>query len=244
MRIWSGVSGSFQANWYVAAPAGADSCVVIDPGQGAAEPCGRAVREAGLRPEAILATHGHIDHIASAALLADTWGVPLHIHPADRRFLTDPLAALSPGLAPLIDEAFPEGVSEPADVREYQLDEASGRGADGIGGLEFQFRHAPGHTPGSTLLVLGGGDGEPPAVFTGDVVFAGSVGRTDFAVGDPSAMRESLRSQVLTLPDAARLFPGHGPVTSLARERRTNPFLTREPSSLRFPPGLPPAERL
>jgi glyoxylase-like metal-dependent hydrolase (beta-lactamase superfamily II) len=224
MRIKAGTSGAFQANWYVVAPEHGDACVIIDPGQDAAEPCRAAVRESGRTPAAVLATHGHIDHIADAACLADAYGVPLHIHPADRPFLTDPVAALTPDLAPLIAAAFPDSFHEAADVREYPVDRVSGAGTVGIGGLEFHLRHAPGHTPGCTLLVLDG-DGAPPVVFTGDVVFAGSIGRTDFAVGDPAAMRRSLRRQVLTLPDAARLLPGHGPPTDLARERRTNPFL-------------------
>ncbi|MDR0592174.1 MAG: MBL fold metallo-hydrolase [Bifidobacteriaceae bacterium] len=222
MRIAGGTSGAFQANWYVVGPENGSECVIIDPGQDAAGPCRRAVAAAGLAPAAVLATHGHIDHIADAAELADGYGVPLHIHAQDRPFLTDPVAALSPELGHFFGSLFPGPFQEPADVREYQIEGEYGTGALGIGGLVFELRHAPGHTPGSTLLALGGAE---PLVFTGDVVFAGSIGRTDFRVGDPAAMRRSLARQVLTLPDAARLLPGHGPATTLARERRTNPFL-------------------
>ncbi|MDR1443024.1 MAG: MBL fold metallo-hydrolase [Bifidobacteriaceae bacterium] len=226
MRITSGSSGIFQANWYVVGPEHGNQCVVIDPGQHAAQPCVAAVQALGRDPAAVLATHGHIDHIAAAAYLADTWNVPLYIHGADRPFLTDPVAALTPDAAPMIHSLFPDGFHEPPDVREYQLDSGSETGVCGIGGMEFQLRHAPGHTPGCTLLLLE--DGTGPVAFTGDVVFAGSIGRTDFRVGDPAAMRRSLRRQVLSLPDAARLLPGHGPATSMAIERETNPYLREE----------------
>ncbi|MDR2373373.1 MAG: MBL fold metallo-hydrolase [Bifidobacteriaceae bacterium] len=222
MYVAGGVSGDFQANWYLVGPDAGTDCVVIDPGQDAAGPVGAALADSGRTPSAILATHGHIDHIADAAALASAFGVPLHIHAADRRFLTDPLAALLPAMAAMFDAIFPGPFVEPDDVREYQFEGARGRLE--AGGLAWELRAAPGHTPGCVLLAAGGGS-PAPLVFTGDVVFAGAIGRTDFAASDPQAMRRSLRDQVLSLPDAARLLPGHGPVTGMGRERRSNPFL-------------------
>ncbi|MDR1635350.1 MAG: MBL fold metallo-hydrolase [Bifidobacteriaceae bacterium] len=225
MFLTGGASGALQANWYVAGPEGGAECVVIDPGQDAAAACRAAVAESGRQVAAVLATHGHIDHVADAARLSDSWGVPLFIHSADRPFLVDPAAAVSPDLAPFVHMLFPDGIGEPSDVREYQIEGASGRGVVGIGGLEFEVSHAPGHTPGCVLLSLAAQGGRPPVVFTGDVVFAGSIGRTDFPVGDAAAMRRSLRDRVLPLPDAAVLLPGHGSATDMARERLGNPYL-------------------
>ncbi|MDR2380972.1 MAG: MBL fold metallo-hydrolase [Bifidobacteriaceae bacterium] len=225
MYLTGGTSGVFQANWYVAGPADGSACVIIDPGQDAAEACRAAVAASGRSVAAVLATHGHIDHVADAAALADGYGVPLFIHEADRPFLADPVAALTPDAAPVIAAMFPHGLRQAHEVREYPLDQESGAGGLGIGGLEFTLVHAPGHTPGCVLLAVVGAAGGPAVVFTGDVVFAGSIGRTDFQVGDAAAMRRTLRERVLPLPDAAVLLPGHGPASDMARERLTNPYL-------------------
>jgi glyoxylase-like metal-dependent hydrolase (beta-lactamase superfamily II) len=224
MRIAGGTSGAFAANWYLAWADGSDQCVIIDPGEASAAPCREQVTALGLRPAAVLATHGHIDHIADAPALADGYGVPLHIHRADRPFLTDPASALTAELAAMLKAYFPGPFREPSSVQPYDVNPKTGRGDLAVAGLIFELRQAPGHTPGSTLLVLGATDPDP-VVFTGDVIFAGSIGRTDFLVGDPAAMRRSLTTQVLSLPDAARLLPGHGPATELGREREHNPYL-------------------
>ncbi|MDR3360948.1 MAG: MBL fold metallo-hydrolase [Bifidobacteriaceae bacterium] len=224
MFIASGASGSLQANWYVVGADGSDRCVVIDPGEAAAGPCREQIAASGRAPTAVLATHGHVDHIADAAELADFYGIPLYIHASDRPFLTDPAAATNSQFAALLPVMFPGPWREPADVRTYGVEATGGRGALAAADLEFELRHAPGHTPGSTMLIIGGDS--DPTVFAGDVVFAGSIGRTDFLVGSPGAMRRSLKRQLLTLPDAARILPGHGPATDLARERRHNPYLS------------------
>jgi glyoxylase-like metal-dependent hydrolase (beta-lactamase superfamily II) len=226
MWLTGGASGAFQANWYAVGTKDGGECVVVDPGQGAAEPCRAAVAASGRAVAAVLATHGHIDHVADAAALADDWGAPFYIHAADRPFLEDPAAALSPELEPMVRALFPGGLGVPADVREYEFEAAAGE--LGAGGLRFKLAEAPGHTPGCVLLSVAGEAGSGPVVFTGDVVFAGSIGRTDFRVGDPPAMRRSLREQVLPLPAAAVLLPGHGPATELRLELRTNPYLQRD----------------
>jgi glyoxylase-like metal-dependent hydrolase (beta-lactamase superfamily II) len=212
-----------------------DQCVIIDPGQDAAGACSAEITASGRKPMAILATHGHIDHIADAAEMAGQYSVPLYIHPQDRAFLTDPLAALSTEMAGVFPRLFPGSFREPADVREYETGGESGRGTVGIvpisgsgPALEFELRHAPGHTPGCTLLVLAAPPDQAPVVFTGDVVFAGSIGRTDFEVSSPAAMRQSLRRQVLSLPGTARLLPGHGPATLMGRELASNHYLSED----------------
>jgi glyoxylase-like metal-dependent hydrolase (beta-lactamase superfamily II) len=196
--------------------------VIIDPGEAAAAPCRAQIAAWGRTPAAVLATHGHIDHIADAAELAGGYDIPLYIHPADRPFLTDPAAALTPELVAMLRAYFPGPFREPAAVRAYEIDPSTGRGSLTAGGVDFELRHAPGHTPGSTLLVVRAAE---PTVFSGDVVFAGSIGRTDFLVGDPAAMSRSLAAQVLSLPDAARLLSGHGPATQVGWERLHNPYL-------------------
>ncbi|MDR2372512.1 MAG: MBL fold metallo-hydrolase, partial [Bifidobacteriaceae bacterium] len=206
MFLTGGASGAFQANWYAVGPADGSECVIIDPGQDAAAACRGAVAASGRTVAAVLATHGHIDHVADAAALADGYGVPLYIHAADRPFLADPVAALTPDAAPMIRALFPDGLRQAREVREYQLDGGSGTGALGIGGMEVGLAHAPGHTPGCVLLSVGGAAGGAAVVFTGDVVFAGSIGRTDFQVGDPAAMRRTLAERVLPLPDAVALL--------------------------------------
>jgi glyoxylase-like metal-dependent hydrolase (beta-lactamase superfamily II) len=217
----------FQANCYLVGPGDDTSggpCVIIDPGMESAQPCHQALAQARRTPVAVLATHGHIDHVADAAALAGSYGVPLWIHGADRPFLTDPKAAVNAELDALIDLLGGPPPAEPAQVREYTINPTSGQGHLEVADLQFELRHAPGHTPGCTMLCLDLAAASP-TVFTGDVVFAGSIGRTDFRVGNPAAMRLSLRDQVLPLPDAAALLPGHGPATTMARERATNPYL-------------------
>ncbi|MDR1825882.1 MAG: MBL fold metallo-hydrolase [Bifidobacteriaceae bacterium] len=218
----------FQANCYLVGPDQTDRCVIIDPGLEAAGPVRTVLDQAGRTPAAVLATHGHLDHIADAATLADGFGIPLWIHAADRPFLTDPAAAVNAELEAMFRHLGLGPFNEPLDVREYSFDGPTGSGRLEVAGLAFTLRQAPGHTPGCTMLVLDDAatDGETGTlVFTGDVVFAGAIGRTDFRVGDPTAMRASLRHQVLTLPAGARLLPGHGPDTTLGYERATNPYL-------------------
>ena len=227
MFLASFPSGAWQANCYLIAAAEKAECVIIDPGQDAAATVARLVTERGLAPTAVLATHGHFDHVADAAQVADSYGIPVYLHPSDRHLLADPAAGLDPGGAALVRNLIGAVMAEPAEVRPYP------DGTLAVAGLEFEVLPAPGHTAGSVLLCVA--TEEHPGVeriaFTGDVVFAGSVGRTDLPGGDQPTMLRSLREVVLTLPDRTALLPGHGPQTSLANERLHNPYL--QPDFLR-----------
>jgi hydroxyacylglutathione hydrolase len=215
-------AGSFQTNcWLVATGPGAEA-VVVDPGQdalpGIAELCARH----RLRPLAALLTHGHLDHVWTVAPLAGAHGIPAYVHPADRHLLTDPLA----GFAPESRDAFgwlnlqePEEVLELADGQVIEL-----------AGLRLTVDHTPGHTAGHVTFRLppeaaGTAGGGPPRLLAGDLVFAGSIGRTDLPGGSMQAMLASLATRFLTLPDETVVLPGHGPQTTVGRERATNPFL-------------------
>ncbi len=223
MFLASFATGHWQANCYVVAAPGIADCVVIDPGQDAAPSVRQVLSEHQLRPKGILATHGHFDHVANAAEIADDFNVPLWIHSADRDLLTEPGAGLGADGAALVRQLLSEPMVEPARVEEFDdLDELS------IARLNFSVTHAPGHTEGSVLLGLdynGRNSQINRIVFSGDVVFAGSIGRTDLPGGDQRAMSRTLREVVLPLPDTVALLPGHGPQTTMARERATNPYL-------------------
>lgn len=215
------------------------ACVVVDPGGGAAPLVARAVADHGLRVVGVLATHGHPDHVWDAAAVADAAGVPLRLHIADAAAATDPLQALSDGLDPAsaavggaLAEALrsagcdPSAYAAPTIAPFGEVEPVGGRSADvvlDLDGIRVVARHAPGHTPGSTLyLVEAAGE---TVVLSGDVLFAGGVGRTDLPGGDPAAMRRTLREVVRALPAGAHVLPGHGPTTRTDVELSSNPYL-------------------
>jgi glyoxylase-like metal-dependent hydrolase (beta-lactamase superfamily II) len=211
-------AGSFQTNCYVVAPAAGEQCVVIDPGQDAAGGVDEVVREHGLQPVAVLLTHGHIDHMWSVTPVCGAHGIPAYVHKADRELLTDPGKALSAQTNAMLGGL---QLFEPDEVREI----SDGGGLE-LAGLRFAIDLAPGHTAGSVTFRTADGapDDDAPMLFAGDLLFAGSVGRSDLPTGDPYAMRESLR-QVLRLADETLVLPGHGGLTTIGRERATNPYL-------------------
>ena len=221
MLISSAVCGPLQANCYLLAPAENGPCVIIDPGMEAVAPVTSLLSRHRLTPVGILATHGHIDHIADAAYLADQFGVALWIAQADRHLLSDPASGLNADLAGWISLVLPQGVREPGQV------EILGEKIN-LAGIDLAVTPAPGHTAGSVLYTVTTLD--EVVVFCGDVVFAGSIGRTDLPGSSPAQMVASLRGPVMDLPDSARLLPGHGEETTMAHERQFNPYL--QPSFL------------
>jgi len=221
-------AGAFAANCYIVAPAPGEECVIIDPGQDAERGIEELLARYRLKPIAVLLTHGHIDHVWSVGPVCDAKGIPAYIHPADRDLLADPAS----GLGLNVGQELFGGITftEPDDVLLL---------ADGcsitLGGCDFAVGHVPGHTPGSVTFRTDDApsDGDnSKMLFSGDLLFAGSIGRTDLPGGDHAAMLKSL-GRTLTLPDETVVLPGHGPQTTIGAERRTNPFLT----------GLEPAQR-
>ena len=201
-------AGGFAANCYVVAPAPAAECVIIDPGQDAEPGIEEILARHRLKPIAVLLTHGHIDHVWSVAPVCGAKNVPAYIHPDDRELLTDPAKGIGQQIAPGLT------FTEPDDVREL---------TDGtliaLAGLEFTVSHTPGHTRGSVTF------GGQETLFSGDLLFAGSIGRTDLPGGDDAQMRDSL-TRTMLLPDETIVLSGHGPRTTIGEERSTNPFLT------------------
>ena len=216
-------AGPWGTNCWVLAPGAGEQCVIVDPGKDSAEGIEEAVREHGLAPVAVLLTHGHIDHVWSVVPVCGARGIPAYLHPADRHLLTDPGAGLSPQTRDLL-AGMTDGVltsAEPDDLREL---------TDGLelelAGLSFVVDHAPGHTGGSVMFRRAGELGVPPLLVSGDVLFEGSIGRTDLPGGDHAAMLRSLATKVLPLDDETVVLPGHGETTTIARERVANPYLT------------------
>jgi hydroxyacylglutathione hydrolase len=223
-------AGSFAANCYVVAPASGEECVVVDPGQDAQRGIEELLARHRLKPIAVLLTHGHLDHVWSVAPVCGAKGIPAYIHPDDRELLTDPAKGLALGVGQQLFGGLT--FSEPDDVREL----ANGATLT-LAGCEFTVGHTPGHTPGSvTFRTDDAPDGFEQArtLFSGDLLFAGSIGRTDLPGGDHQAMLRSL-SRTLTLPDDTLVLPGHGPQTTIGAERRGNPFLATLPPAPKLP---------
>jgi glyoxylase-like metal-dependent hydrolase (beta-lactamase superfamily II) len=216
---------AFGTNCYVVAAGPGEQCLVIDPGIGVVEPLDEVLEKYNLHPAAVLLTHGHLDHTFSVAPVCGVRGITAYIHPDDRELLADPAKALSMDLKQLFGGRLT--FTEPDDVAPL---------TDGttlsVAGIEVSVDHAPGHTKGSVLLRMPGD--EAPLCFSGDVLFAGSIGRTDLPGGSMDQMVTSLRDKVLTLDDATVVLPGHGPATTIGRERVTNPYL-REVGSVSAP---------
>ncbi len=198
-------AGPWGTNCYVAATAPGAECVVVDPGKDSAAGVAEVVREHRLKPVAVLVSHGHVDHMWCVAPVAGTYDATAYIHPDDRHLLSDPMAAMSPETAGMLlgakyEFAEPEEVTEIGDGAAVEL-----------AGLTFHVDHTPGHTPGSiTFRTPYEQEGISEVMFSGDLLFAGSIGRTD---------------KVLPLRDDIVVLPGHGEQTSIGRERATNPYL-------------------
>lgn len=208
-------------NCYIVAPDDADECLLVDPGIGVVEQVEKVLDERGLRPAGVLVTHGHLDHTFSLSPLCQRRELPVYLHERDAYRLSDPLGSLGPQLASQF-AGLAAGWVVPHDVRAFDGAEA----AVTVAGVELRAIHAPGHTEGSTLYHVPGAD----LCFTGDVLFAGTIGRTDLPGGDDALMLETRRWLASSaaaggLPDATTVLPGHGEASTLGQERATNPYL-------------------
>ena len=211
----------FATNCWIIASEARGECIIIDPGAsdmsstdtgGITAEVELIVSEEGFKPVAAILTHGHLDHTFSIKPLADGYEIPTYIHSEDRRYIADPAGILSPEFASHLGSM---QLFEPARV-ELLRDGAS---LDFLG-LNLRAIHAPGHTKGSLMFMV-----NDQVLISGDVLFAGSIGRTDLPSGSASEMRKTLTTKILPLNDDIRVLPGHGPETTIKLERKRNPYL-------------------
>lgn len=213
MLVLSYPAPMFATNCWVIAPDEGSECIIVDPGMpDISAEIQSLVSEHHLKPVASFLTHAHLDHTFSIKPLADGYGIPAYIHSEDRRFIAEPSglhgAEFNQALSGMSFE-------EPNDVRELRNDEKVE-----VLGLSLRAIHAPGHTKGSLMYLL-----NEEILISGDVLFAGSVGRTDLPTGSSSDMTSTLRKKVLPLDDSIRVLTGHGPETTIKYERKNNPYL-------------------
>ena len=205
-------AAAFDTNCWVVAPAEGEQCVVIDPGIGVEDQLDEVLRQHRLQPVAVLLTHGHLDHTFSVTPVCGARDIPAWIHPADRELLADPMKGLSYETRALFGGRLEW--TEPSDVA--LLDPAVPLE---LAGLTFSVDLAPGHTQGSVVFE------SSKTLFSGDVLFAGSIGRTDLPGGSWEQMQNSLARVILPRDDEIVVHTGHGPSTTIGRERATNPYL-------------------
>ena len=210
MEILGFAAGPYKTNCYVLR--GENEVAIVDPGMHAHDDLVEYITTNNLSVDKIVLTHGHIDHTRDAGVVAKRFNAPVYIHPDDAFFL-EAYKGSGTKTAMLFDadnmvSPDPESLRDLVDGEPITL-----------AGEEFTLKHAPGHSPGCTLIV------GKEYCFSGDVLFKGSIGRTDFEWSDADAMNESLRTAVLPLDDALQILPGHGPTTTMRAERTGNPFL-------------------
>lgn len=208
VRIETLVLSHFFSNCYIVALPQHHRALVIDPAE--SSPVYDRLQQRGWALERIVCTHGHLDHSAGAPALRRLTHAPLTIHREDAGYLTN------------VEYAHTMGFELEPGEPDQQLQEGDEIALTANGGARVTFRvwHTPGHSPGSVTLVADG------FCFAGDCLFAGGIGRHDFPGGSATALMCSLKDRILTLPDETIVYPGHGPATTVGKERRTNPFLT------------------
>lgn len=208
LRIQTFTLGQWQTNCYVLSVG--KSCWIVDAGF-APEPMLSAIDRQGLSVEKVVLTHAHLDHIAGLHAVRHRYpDVPILVHADEQDFLTDTRLNLS---AAIIDPVVaPEATGLLHHGEQLELN-----------GVLFEIRHTPGHSPGGITLV----QPDHHLAIVGDTLFAGSIGRFDFPTSDGPRLMQSISQQLMTLPDDFRVLPGHGPETSIGRERATNPYLNQ-----------------
>ncbi len=206
------VAQAFETNCFVIAPAEGEECVIVDPGVGVEDAVDAVLRQDKLKPTAVLLTHGHLDHVFAVVPVCGAAGVPALIHPDDRGMMADPGAAFGmPKGTPIFGRV---NFGEPDEVRLLTDGETLN-----LAGLDIAVDHTPGHTAGSVTFRSG------DRLFSGDLLFRGSVGRTDLPGGSFDQLLASIARTVLPLPDETRVHCGHLDDTTVGHERATNPFL-------------------
>ncbi|MEM2045404.1 MAG: MBL fold metallo-hydrolase [Candidatus Bathyarchaeia archaeon] len=209
MEVKMFIVGRLLTNCYIVYCPRTHKAVIIDPGFEAYEEAQQIIRylnDNGIKPIAVINTHGHPDHVAGNKIMKETLSIPILIHEGDAQMLMEPGRRLARIYGFNID-------TPPADKLLHDGEEVQ------FGGKALKVIHTPGHTPGSICLL---GENE---IFTGDTLFAGSIGRVDFPESSEDEMKRSLE-KIKALPDHLEIHPGHGPTTTLGEEKRTNPFLT------------------
>lgn len=221
MLVRSFIAPMFATNCWVIANEARGECIIIDPGistlsslkkGGITADVELIVSEEGFKPVAALLTHGHLDHTFSIKALSDGYQIPTYIHSEDRRFISEPAGILSPEFATQLNAT---DFAEPESL--LLLNDGA---LLNFVGLEIRAIHAPGHTKGSLMFMV-----NDEVLISGDVLFAGSIGRTDLPSGSSSEMRKTLTKKILPLRDEIRVLPGHGPETTIKLERKNNPYL-------------------
>lgn len=226
--------GRWQTNCYVIGDRAQGAAVVVDPGENAETWVPETLDRLGVACQRILLTHAHLDHLWGVPALADRLDVPVHLHPDDRWLWDDPGAGI--GMPPGTLEQL---TGQPWDPPTGRLEDLADGERLGVAGMTLTARHTPGHTPGHVTFLAEGLDdaevglGRPVAsdgdevLFSGDLIFAGSVGRTDFPRGDSDQLLDSIARHVLPLEDDTLILSGHGPDTTVGMERSRNPFVAQ-----------------
>ena len=213
MLIRSYPAPMFATNCWVIAPSEGSECIIVDPGMpDISREIEMIIEEHQLKPVAALLTHGHLDHTFSIRPLADGYDIPAYIHSEDRRFIADPSG--------IHGEQFVSQLQGMTFTEPKKVEELKNGASLQLLDLNIRAIHAPGHTRGSLMFVI-----NEEILVSGDVLFAGSIGRTDLPTGSSKEMENTLRTKVLPLSDDLRVLTGHGPETTIKFERKNNPYL-------------------
>jgi glyoxylase-like metal-dependent hydrolase (beta-lactamase superfamily II) len=210
----------FATNCWIFAPTKNSECFIVDPGMAAPNllpAIADRLKAHNLRPIATVLTHGHLDHTFSVTPLCDGYGIPAFIHSADGKTISDPFKILLQDgpINSMMKELGSPTFSNPKELITFE-DSFS----INLAGFDVTAHHAPGHTAGSATFVV-----NDEFLISGDVLFAGAIGRTDLPSGSSAAMKTTIRKKILPLSDELIVLPGHGPQTTIGRERKSNPYL-------------------